>query len=233
MRQSFDADRVPGYRAEERMDAVFRFRRMWGRYQRPDDVNHLLKQFQRVSIQEGYMLDYLSLGGRQNSWIWPYARPSNIRRAPQVPEPLGGVPSDRLAGLRGSAEGLALEAESLYRFLAYEASPLGLFEYALFVQELWATKSEAQASEWLGLQPLFVKHRFESILRTEAKRIIRFSRPKTFDPVARQAPAGGGEVSFLVFEGGPWKRIYTMHLTVDPKGWVRTRAGDVLASLTA
>ena len=64
MRQSFDADRIPGYRADERMEAVLRFRRMWGRYQRPDDVNQLLKQFPRVSIQDGLMLDYISLGGK-------------------------------------------------------------------------------------------------------------------------------------------------------------------------
>lgn len=233
MRQSFDSDRIPGYRAQERMEAVLRFRRLWGRYERPDDVNQLLKQFPRVSVKDGFKLDYLPLGGKEASWIWPYARPSNIRQAPQVPEPLGSVPRDRLAGLRRSAEGLALEADSLYSYLVCEKSPLGLFEYAVFVRELWATKSESQESEWLGLEPLFVKHRFDSILRTEARRIVRFNRPKTFDPVSRPGPDGGGDVSFLVFQGGPWKRIYTLHLTVDPKGWVQTRAGDVLASLKA
>ncbi len=233
MRLSFDADRIPGYRAEERMEAVFRIRRLWSRYERPDDVNQLLRQFARVSILDGFMLDYLSLGGKEASWIWPFARPTNTRQAPDVPEPLAGVPSDRLAGLRGNAEGLALEAESLYRYIDYEKSPLGLFEYAVFVRELWATKSAAQAAEWLDLQPIFVKHRFDSILRSEARRIVRFSRPKTFDPVSRLSPGGGGEVSFLVYQGGPWKRIHTLNLTVDPKGWVRTRTGDVLVSLKA
>jgi len=233
MRQSFDADRIPGYRAEERMEAVLRFRRMWGRYRRPDDVNQLLKQFPRVSIQNGLMLDYLSLGGKGASWIWPYARQAKVRQSAEIPEPLASVPRDRLAGMRGSDQALPLEVESLYRFLEYEQSPLGLFEYALFVQELWAVKAEAQAAEWLDLKPLFVKYRFDSILRTEARRIVRITRPKTFDPMSRPAPEGGGEVSFLAFQGGPWKRIHTLHLKVDPKGWVRMRAGDVLASLTA
>ncbi len=161
MRQSFDADRIPGYRADERMEAVLRFRRMWSRYRRPDDVNQLLKQFPRVSIQNGLMLDYLSLGGKGTSWIWPYARQAKVRQLTEIPEPLASVPSDRLAGMRGSDQALPLEVESLYRFLEYEQSPLGLFEYAVFVQELWAIKSEAQAAEWLDLKPLFVKHRFE------------------------------------------------------------------------
>jgi hypothetical protein len=233
MRLSFDADRIPGYRAEERMEAVRRFRRLLGRYQRPDDVNQLLKQFPRVSIQSGFVLDYLSLGARDAAWIWPYARQDKIRGASGAPEPLAGVPSDRLAGLRGSSEGYVLAAEALYRFLDYEQSPLGLFEYAIFVNELWATKSKGKAADWLEIQPLFVKHRFDSILRTEARRIVKFSRPKTFDPVSRITPGGGGEASFLVFQPGPWKRIYTLILTVDPKGWVQTRDGEVLASLTS
>jgi hypothetical protein len=232
MRLSRQDDRIPGYRAEERMEAVRRFRRLWRRYQRPDDVNYLLRQFPRVSIQDGYALDYLSLGGRDTGWIWPFARRAETRPPATAPDPLGSIPLDRLAMMRGRDDALPLEAESLYRFLEYERSPLGLFEYALFVQELWATKSEAKAAEWLDLQPLFVKHRFDSILRTEVRRIVRFTRPKTFDPTSRPGEQGGGEVSFLVFQGGPWKRIHTLHLSVDPKGWVRSRPGEVLASLT-
>jgi hypothetical protein len=232
MRLSFEADRIPGYRAEERMEAVLRFRRLWSRYRRPDDVNQLLKQFPRVSLQTGYILDYLSLGSRGMGWVWPYARRVASRASTTVPDPLGGVPSDRLAGLRGKDEALPLEADSLYHFLEYERSPIGLFEYAIFVNELWAFKSEAPAGDWLDLQPVLVKHRFDSILRTEARRIVRFTRPKSFDPVSRLHEAGGGEISFLVFQGGPWKRIYTLHMDVDPGGWVRTHPGEVLASLT-
>jgi hypothetical protein len=213
------------------MEAVLRFRRLWGRYTRPEDVSHLLQQFPRISIQSGHMLDYLSLGSGGASWIWPYARRAGPRQAPAPPEPLASVPADRLAGLRGKDEALPLEAASLYRFLQYEDSSLGLFEYAVFIKELWAFKSESQAADWLDLQPLLVKHRFDSILRTEARRIVKFTRPKSFDPISRLAAGGGGEVSFLVFQGGPWKRIATLHLTVDPEGWVRTRPGEVLASL--
>ena len=63
MRQSFDADRIPGYRAEERMEAVLRFRRLWSRYERPDDVNQLLKQFEhRLTRGHGGQLIFVREG---------------------------------------------------------------------------------------------------------------------------------------------------------------------------
>jgi hypothetical protein len=231
MRRSFADDLVPGYRAEERLEAVLRFRRLWSRYAKPEDVNALVKQFPRVSVRQDYALDYFLIGGRQAGWIWPYARRAEARFAGQPPEALSAVPLDRLAAMRGRAEALELEAESLYQFLEYETSPQGLFEYALFVKELWATKSEAVASDWLELQPLFVKHRFEAVLRAESRQIVRFSRPKSFDPTSLVAPQGGGRVSFLAFEGGPWRRISYRTLVVDPRGWVRDQAGEVIASL--
>jgi hypothetical protein len=231
MRRSFADDLVPGYRAEERLEAVVRFRRLWPRYEKPDDVNALVKQFPRVSVRQGYALDYFQIGGRQTGWIWPYARRAEKRFADQPPEALRGAPPDHLAMIRGRDDALDLEAESLYGFLEYEPSPLGLFEYAFFVKELWATKSEAVAADWLGLQPLFVKHRFDALLRAEARHLVRFTRPKTFDPSAQLEPQGGGRVTFLVFEGGPWKRIGYRSLVVDPRGWVRDQPGEIIASL--
>ncbi len=204
---------------------------MWSRYDKPDDVNALVKQFPRVSVRPGYALDYYLIGGRQAGWIWPFARRAEARFADQPPDGLSAVPLDRLAALRGRDEALELEAESLYQFLEYEPSPQGLFEYAFFVKELWATKSEAVAADWLALQPLFVKHQFEALLRAEARHLVRFTRPKSFDPTSRVEAQGGGRVSFLAFEAGPWRRISYRTLIVDPKGWVRDQPGDVIASL--
>ena len=231
MRRTFADDLVPGYRAEERLEAVQRFRRLWGRYPKPEDVNALLKQFPHVSVRADYMLDYFLIGGRQAGWIWPYARRAEAHFASQPPDALSAVPLDRLAALRGRDEALELEANHSYQFLEHEPSPQGLFEYAFFVKELWATKSEAVAADWLALQPLFVKHRFQAVLRAEARHLVRFTRPKSFDPTSRVEPQGGGRVSFLVFESGPWRRISYRTLIVNPKGWVRDQSGEVIASL--
>jgi hypothetical protein len=222
--------KVQGYHAERVYENVLRFRNAWGRYHRPDDVNRLLRLFPHVSIQQGYILDYLSMGGTTSGWIWPYARRGDAGSEPGPPPALAAIERDRLVGQRGSGELRRLEAETLYRFFQYEPSGTGLFEYAFFVNELWSTKSASKAAEWLDLQPVFTKRRFDSVLR-EVKQVLRVVRPESCDPVARFGAEGGGEVEFMVYHGGPWRRIFNLKIQVDADGCVRRAPGSLVANL--
>lgn len=222
---------VPGYRADQRLEAALRFRRMWDRYDQPDDVNYLLKQFGDVSLQTGYLLDYLPIGGRRTGWIWPYARPSGRGQVSGPPPELAKIPLDLLATKRGHEDMRSVEEQTLYKHLSYKRTPMGIFEYAFFVNELWATKSASRAKEWLSLEPLFVRHRFDAVLRGRETQVVRVARPKSLDPVVR-LQEGGGEVSFLAYQGGPWTRVFRITLVVEPGGRVSNHPGEVVASLS-
>lgn len=231
MQRSSHETTIPGYRADQRLEAALRFRRMWNRYDQPDDVNYLLRQFGTVSLETGYVLDYLLIGGRRSGWIWPYARASARGQSAGPPPELSKIPLDLLATKRGHEAMRAVEEQTLYQHLTYEHSAMGVFEYAFFVNELWATKSESRAQDWLSLQPLFVRHRFDSILRGRESQVVRVARPKSLDPVVR-VQEGGGEVSFLAFQAGPWKRVFRITLIVEPGGRVSNHPGEVVASLS-
>jgi hypothetical protein len=224
--------RVPGYHAERIFEAVKRFRAHWMHYHRPEDVNQLLRLFPAVRLPRGHMLDYLPIGGVETGWIFPFAR-RDVISAGESPTPpaLAAIERDRMAGKRGSGELRRLEVEHLYRHLSYEASPTGLFEYAFFIGELWATKSASKARDWLDLEPIFTKRQFDSIVRG-AKQVVRVVRPDSCDPLTRSAPAGGGQVEFIVYQGGAWKRIFRLRSTIDAEGGVRREPGEVLANLS-
>lgn len=221
--------RVPGAIAERLYVGLTRFRKNWDRYRRPEDLRQLVRVFPSVTVAEGYLLDYLPMGGRQERWIWPYALPKVPE--PEIPEALNSVPRDQLMRLRGSSQGRHIEIQTLYRYLKYPKTPLGLFEYAVFVMELWATKSETKAPQWLAIRPLFSRHAFENQLRKQGGTVKKISRPEVFDPIANLGTAGGGEVNFLAHEGGAWKRIFRMLLHIDHHGHVRSEAGKVFVNL--
>lgn len=224
-------ERIPGYRLDQTVTAVQRFRDSWGRYHRPDDVNRLLRIFRKVELQRGYDLDYIPLRGREQRWIWPYCR-SNAPGVPaEPPEALRAIPPDRLVGQKRGAGLRSVEVGTLYRFLSYERSPQGLFEYGYFINELWATKSSAREQDWLDLEPLVVRHKFDAVLRRERKQLVKVSRPDHFDPVVRLGE-GGGTAEFLAYQPGPWKRIIRVQLTVEPDGVVSWSPGEVVASLS-
>jgi hypothetical protein len=222
--------RIPGYHAERILDAVKRFRANWMHYHRPEDVNQLLRLFPTIHLPRGFMLDYLPVGGVETGWIFPYARrEAETEGESMVPPELAAMERDRLAGKRGSGELRRLEVEYLYRHLTYESSPTGLFEYAFFISELWATKSASKARDWLDLNPIFTRREFDAVVRA-AKQVTRVMRPESCDPLARLATSGG-EVEFIVYQGGAWKRIFRLRLFVDPDGSVRREAGELLANL--
>jgi hypothetical protein len=231
MERSTGGERVAGHRVDRIVEAVERFRGNWRRYHRPDDVNHLLRLFRKVELQRGYVLDYIALGSSETGWIWPYAR----RAAPDIgaepPPVLREIPSDRLAseGRRGSLHSVAVN--SLYRHFSFERSPQGLFEYAYFINELWATKSLGREADWLTLKPLLVRHKFDAVLRKEANRLVRVSKPDHYDPLVF-IDGAGGRVQLLAFQRGPWKRIIRLVMNVDDDGSVDWQPLDVVASLT-
>jgi len=46
------------------------------------------------------------------------------------------------------------------------------------------------------------------------------------------APAGGGLVEFIVYQGEAWKRIFRLRLSVDADGSVHRDPGELLANLS-
>ncbi len=69
-------ERVSQEQAAALYEAVSQFRHHLDGYAKPDDVNKLLSLFASVSVQEGYILDYVQVGSEADvaSWILPYAR---------------------------------------------------------------------------------------------------------------------------------------------------------------
>jgi hypothetical protein len=231
MSRPVQLQKIPGYQAERTLDGILRFRRSWSRYHRPDDVNHLLRLFPLVTLREGYILDYLRLGGTSHGWIWPYARKEAVQGEAELPPALKAVEIDRLAVARDRPQSSNLKVETLYRFLNYETTAKGLFEYAFFVSELWATKSSSRAGDWLTLKPLFTRWQFDRALRQAKGQLKRIVRPQHLDVAVQLSPEGGGEVSFIVFQGGAWERIFILKCVVEADGTIRREIGKNIASL--
>lgn len=222
--------RVPGNQTERLFDSLQRFRHAWPRYHRPDDLRHLLSLFPHVSLEQGYELDYLPMGGTPTVWIWPYARRAGgSEEGP--PAVLSGVDRDRLSGLRRSDASRRMEVESLYRRLSFDRSPIGLFEYAFFINELWATKSASKASDWLDMEPIFTRRRFDEVLRRSGTHPLSVKRPDVYDPSAQLKGGASGEVDFMALQGHAWKRIVSMRIAVENDGLCLTKVGPLIANL--
>ena len=220
--------KVPGALAERLFASIGRLRRAWPRHRRPEDVYQLTRIFSSVKLSEGYVLDYLSLGGPKTRWIWPYARPQEDEA---IRDALAEIARDQLVGLRESVEAIPIEVQTLYRHLTYPSTALGTFEYAIFIKELWATKSEVKANDWLSIQPIFSRTSFENRMRKAGETPKRIDRPTNYEPIVQMAPGGGREVRFLAYESQVWKRITWISVQVDPSGFVRSSIGKVMVDM--
>ncbi|NIM95489.1 MAG: hypothetical protein GTO18_17465 [Anaerolineales bacterium] len=220
--------RVAGHLAERIYGNVLRFRRGWNRYRQPEDLKQLLKLFPNVSLLEGYRLDYLQMGSVESGWIWPYACLESAEGEEGLPEVLAGMHRDQLISLRDTPEARGIAIGTLNSYLRYSSTPLGLFEYAFFMSELWSTKSSAVAGDWLELELIFSRFAFDNLLRKTPYVIKRIKRPDTYDPQTQLESKRGGEVSFLAYRGGAFKHIFVLKANVDPMGSVIRETGDVL-----
>jgi hypothetical protein len=230
MNQNTASQRLPGYRLQPTLETVQRFRAGWARYHKPDDINHLLRLFRKVELQSNYQLDYLALGRGDVARIWPFARAVKTKDDRDLPKALEAVPPDRMASAEPGGALRQVEVDTLYRYLSYEHSAQGLAEYAFFVPEMWALKSEGWASEWLSLEPLVVRHRFDSVLRKAGSQLVRVARPDHYDPEVVLSPLGG-TVQFIAYQPGPWRRIVRIEIKIDRQGFVSWQTQDVIASL--
>ncbi len=221
---------VPGALAERLYVAIQRYRNAWSRYKRPEDLRQLIRIFPNVTIKEGYILDYIPMGGPKSSWIWPFAKPIMHEHDEYFPDELAKLARDQLTGMRGTPDGKRIAEQTLYKYLRYPSTQLGIFEYAIFVMELWATKSEEKAREWLNLGLIFSRQRFDSlILKSHSAKRIR--RPGGYEPTVRLDPGRGGKVQFLAYESIGWKRVFYLLLKVDQGGKVEREHGKVLVDL--
>jgi hypothetical protein len=222
--------RVPGALAERLYVSIQRYRNAWSRYKRPEDLRQLLRVFPNVRTKEGYVLDYIPMGGPKSGWIWPFAKPQMYEQEDYLPEDLEGLARDQLTSMRWTEEGDQIARKTLYQYLRYPPTQLGLFEYAFFVMELWSTKSESKAADWLNMSFIFSRHRFDTlILKSQATKRIR--RPDVYEPTVQIDPAGGGKIQFLAYEPRGWKRVLHMFLHVEPSGHVESEPGVVLVDL--
>lgn len=207
-------ERLPPGPAEAILERVLEFRSGYGRYGKPDDVNALLGLFPRVWLQPGYILDYiLHQAGEAVQRILPFARPAQEEDFLLVTQ----------------ADGAELDpVESLYRYLDYERSPQGLFEYAFFITELWSTRASWHATEWLASTPIFTRERFAERVEAAA-RVDSVSWPEWYGPEAELKAECGGRVRLLVYTEMGWERIYYLEMAVDHQGHTHMEAGAIVA----
>ena len=184
----------------------------------PDDVNALLALFPRVYLRENYILDYMVEASPEGVElpIRPFARPADDDS--WVPFYEGEVPErDELV-------------EQLYKYLTFERSPAGAFEYAYFIIEMWSLRVSRYAAEWLESTPIFNEAAFDEVL-SRAKNVSDLQRPTDYAPTARTDPDGSGRVRFLVYTPMGWERIYYLESRITPDGYVDQQAGEIVADM--
>ncbi len=142
-------DRIPQEQAAEILDSIIRFRKNYEQFEKPGDVNALIRLFPCLQLREGYILDYQQVQeGEVVTPIRPFAR----KKDEEDGEPL------LLDFLSPDMEGLTdQDVENLYQVLIYEKTPRGLFEYAFFALELWSTRASWHEAEWLASTPVFTQ----------------------------------------------------------------------------
>jgi len=210
-------ERISPESAEEILAHVLEFRDRYDQHQKPDDVNTLLSLFPRVSLREGFMLDYVLINtGEAVQRILPFARPCHDDAVQFLPPHSGE-----------EEEEAEQAVETLYQYLDYERTPQGLFEYAFFVTELWSTRVSWHAAEWLSSTPVFTQERFDQLFDA-AKKANSLSRPEWYGPEAGLGEQGGA-VRFLVYTQMGWKRIYYLEIGVRADGRTDMEAGDIVA----
>ncbi len=142
-------DRIPQEQAAEILDSVIRVRKNYEQFEKPGDVNALIRLFPCLQLSEGYILDYEQVQeGEVVTRIRPFAR----KKEEEDGEPL------LLDFLSPDMEGLTdQDVENLYQVLIYEKTPRGLFAYAFFALELWSTRASWHEAEWLASTPVFMQ----------------------------------------------------------------------------
>lgn len=214
-------DRIPQEQAAEILDSVIRFRKSYDQYERPDDVNALVRLFPSVQLREGYILDYEQVQeGEVVTRIRPFAR--RVDGQDEDPLLLDFLPPE-LEGLTDQ------DVETLYQFLGYEKTPLGLFEYAFFILELWSTRASWHEAEWLASTPVFTQQHFEELV-DQARKVEQLNLPDWYGPETVVLDQGG-KVRFLVHTPMGWERIYYLEITVADDGRVDQQAGQIVADL--
>ena len=214
-------DRIPQEQAAEILDSVIRFRKNYDQFEKPDDVNALVRLFPSVQLSEGYILDYEQVQeGEVVTRIRPFAR----KKDGEEGEPL------LLDFLSPDMEGLTdQDVETLYQFLIYEKTPRGLFEYAFFVLELWSMRASWHEAEWLASTPVFTQQHFEEVVG-QARKVEQRNQPGWYGPEVEVLDEGG-KVRFLVHTPMGWERIYYLDITIAADGRVDQQAGQMVADL--
>jgi hypothetical protein len=221
MEEECTDDRILQEQAAEILDSVIRFRKNYDQLEKPDDVNALVRLFPSVQLSEGYILDYEQVQeGEVVTRIRPFAR----KKDEEEGEPL------LLDFLSPDMEGLTdQDVETLYQFLIYEKTPRGLFEYALFVLELWSTRASWHEAEWLASTPVFTQQHFEEVVG-QARKVEQLNQPGWYGPKVEVLDEGG-KVRFLVHTLMGWERIYYLDITIAADGRVDQQAGQIVADL--
>lgn len=214
-----DCALLPPEPADDILEKVLAFRSGYEQREPREDLPALLSLFPRVSVREGYLLDYVQESTQEGVVmpIRPFARPvedetwTPMFNVEEMPE------RDELV-------------EELYQYIECEPSPEGLFEYTFFAVELWAVRASAHVSEWPDSTPIFTDARFEAFVERAAK-VSDLKRPDHFGPLVRCDEGGGGQVRFLVYTPMGWERIYYLDSKVDAEGFVEQEAGDIVADM--
>jgi hypothetical protein len=210
-------DLISSQEAEALLERVLAFRDQSEQPSPTDELSALMALFPRVSMRDGFMLDFVQdtteAGVRQP--IRPYARPI--------------VDGDDWLPLFDAEPEREDLVEQLYQYLRYEASPEGLFEYAFFIIELWSLRLSRHAAEWLESKPIFTQSTFDGIVES-ANKVNDLRRPDHFGPLSRSLD-GGGRVRFLVHTPMGWERIYYLESMVSADGFVEQEAGEIVADM--
>jgi len=195
---------------------VIEFRERDVRQSPTQETAALLSLFPNVHVRDGFQLDFVqettSAGVTQP--IRPFARP----KADNSWVPLFDDKVER--------EDLV---DQLYRYLEYESTPQGLFEYAFFVVELWSLRLSRHAADWLDSTPVFDKVAFDRVL-SEAGTVNDLSRPEYYGPEVR-FDEDSSRVRFLVHTPMDWERIYYLESLVFSDGFVEQETGQIVADL--
>ena len=210
---------LPSESADDILVNVLAFRAGYEQRQPGEDLPALLSLFPRISVREGWVLDYIQETTHEGVTmpIRAYARPAD---------------DDSLTPMFDVAPDPEREEliEELYQYLECEPSPEGLFEYAFFAIELGSVRASAHVSEWPASTPLFTEARFDSFLEQAAK-VSDLKRPEHFGPQVLNGEGRSGKVRFLVYTPMGWERIYYLDARIDTEGFVEQAAGDIVADM--
>lgn len=210
-------DSIASEPAVELLERILAFREQPPAAPTPsEETGALLSLFPRVGVRDGFVLDYVqdTTDAGVVQPIRPYVRPADDNSVPILD-------SDP------TREDLV---DSLYRYLHYELTPEGLFEYAFFVIELWSLRMSRHAAEWLESTPIFSEAAFDQVL-TGASKVNDVHRPEFFGPLVRPHEEGGGRTRFMVHTPMGWERIYYLESLIAADGFIEQEAGEIVADI--